>query len=335
MNTPTNLHDLITSFFTKHLAAERRVSPNTITSYRDAIKLMLVYATKISKKSPEELHLNDLNSEAVLRFLDDLEANRRNSVRTRNARLAAIKSFFRYVLLREPAAAAVCQRVLSISLKRGITKALGFLSEDELKAILDSIDRSNHEGRRNYLLLALMYDTSARVQEVLNLRPVDFHLGSPAFVRLLGKGRQERISPVLPKTARLVKSFLKELRQDPMSSEPIFKNRMGSTLSRFGARYVLRKYVRRAARRFPTLGRSKISPHTLRHTKAMHLLESGVGIETIKEILGHKDISSTGVYVTASLDTKRRALEQAGKSILRRPPRHLVRPNVLSWLESL
>src|SRR5262249_28243503 len=196
--------------------------------------------------------------------------------------------------------------------EEGTPPRLGYLSAEELEGLLGRVDRSAGEGRRDYLLPALLYDTGARIQELLDVAPADFHLLSPAFVRVLGKGRKERLCPLLPQTARVVARFLEAEGRPAEDRGPLFRNRRGDKLTRQGARYPLKKYLGAASGSMPSLSRRGISLHTLRHTKAMHLLQSGIPIITIKDVLGHADVKSTEVYVQTDLEAKRKALEQAG-----------------------
>jgi len=333
MTTP-DLSTLVTAFFVQYLAAERNVSAHTTAAYRDALKLLLRFVADRRGRSVAQLGIEDVTPPLILDFLIDLETSRHNSIRTRNARLAAIQSFFRYVLEREPALATTCQRVLAIPDKRYVRQVLGYLTESEIAEILHQIDRSTPDGERDYLLIALLYDTGARVQELLDLRPRDFRFASPAFVRLRGKGRRERLCPLLPQTARVVTQYLAARGRSLEDEQPLVRNRRGEPLSRHGARYLLAKYVTRAQVTTPSLKRSGISPHTLRHTKAMHLLQSGVPLVTIKDFLGHADLKSTEVYVQIDLEMKRKALTTTGTPCQSRHRRQLP-PDLIAWLEAL
>lgn len=329
------LAPFLTSFFVRHLPLERNVSPHTIAAYRDSIKLLLRFAHSDARRAPSSLDVEDLTTELILRFLAHLETSRRNSVRTRNARLAAVHSFFRYILDSEPALARVCQRVLAIPVKKAARPVLGYLSETELAHLLGQVDRSSREGERDYLLLALLYDTGGRIQELLDLTPSDFRLSPPPFVRILGKGRRERLCPLLPQTARLVGRFLADGDRSPDDRTPLLQNRYGQHLTRHGARYVLTKYIDRARVSMPALQRRRISPHTLRHTKAMHLLQAGVPLVTIKDILGHADVRSTEVYVQCDLAMKRDALSLVGSPTESRKKHARAPKDLVAWLESL
>ena len=331
MNT---LSTLITDFFIPHLARERNASQHTVAAYRDAIKMLLSFAARFQGRTVDRLCFSDLSVEVVLQFLNHLETDRGNTIRSRNARLAALHSFFRYAMSREPALASSCQRLLAIPFKKCTRPTLGYLTEDELKSLLDQVDREAVNGERDYVLLALLYDTGARVQELLNLKPSDFRLQRPALVRITGKGRKERICPLLPQTARLVDRFIAETGRAE-DGGPCFVNRYGQTLSRHGVRYLLKKYLAAAHKETPRMGRPGISPHTLRHTKAMHLLQAGLPLITIKDILGHADIKSTEIYVETDLEMRRKALERVGTPSKARKSRKTLAPDLLKWLESL
>jgi len=331
-------HDLapfVTAFFVRHLPAERNASPHTTAAYRDSLKLFLRFAAAATQRSAAALHVEDVTPDLILAFLTQLESVRHNTIRTRNVRLAAIHSFFRYVLDVEPALASLCQRVLTIPVKKAPRPALGYLTDTELAHVLGQIDRSTGAGERDYVLLALLYDTGARIQELLDLTPSDFRLAAPPFVRVRGKGRRERLCPLLPQTARLVSRFLSNRGRDANDRAPLLQNRQALPLTRHGARYLLLKYLRRARLSMPTLQRARISPHTFRHTKAMHLLQAGVPLVTIKDILGHVDVKSTEVYIQIDLDMKRDALTRAGTPTCAIPKRGRLPKDLLAWLESL
>lgn len=334
MNAPT-LASLLSAFFVRYLASERGVSQHTIVSYRDSIKLLLKFAAAQCKRPVDQLSVEDLTASLVLNFLTDLETNRGNTTRTRNSRLAAIHSFFRYVAGREPALAALCSPVLAIPVKKAIHPVLGYLNEQELDQILTQVDRSAKNGERDYVLLSLLYDTGARIQELLDLAPCNFHLESPPFVRVLGKGRRERFCPLLPQSARLVQKFLCTQGRRSDEQEPLFQSRPGVRLGRHGARYILLKYLRQATISRPSLSRAGISPHTFRHTKAMHLLQSGVPLVMVKDFLGHVDLKSTEMYVQADLEMKRNALEMANGLQATQPAKPKLAPSLIDWLESL
>jgi len=331
--TPPDLATLITSFFSRHLAAERDASSHTIASYRDTFLLLLRHVAEQTNRSVSRLTIEDINPERILAFLNYLEQERGNSVRTRNARLAAIRSFFSYAMTRDVALAAHVQRVLSIPSKKAPGKLLGYLSEEEIRAVLAQPDRTTPQGRREYLTLAVLYDTAARVEELVTLRPADFRLERMPLVRIMGKGRKERIVPLLPASAKLVRNHLAETGRTIKDIAPLVRNHRGHAMTRSGVTYLLKKHCSRAAEHMPALRRCGISPHTFRHTKAMHLFQAGVSPVTIKEILGHAHLKTVEIYVQADLEMKRKAIEgtpspvKAGRALPKRGP------DLLRWLE--
>jgi len=329
------LATLLSSFFLRYLAMERGVSPHTTASYRDAMKLLLQFSSTRCRRSVDRLVIEDLNAQVVLDFLAHLETSRANTVRTRNARLAAVQTFFRYVAGREPSLAAFCSPVLAIPAKKTLRPVLGYLSEQELGHLLAQVDRTARHGERDYVLLSVLYDTGARIQELLDLKPCDFHLEPPPFVRIRGKGRRERLCPLLPQSAQLVRKFLVARGRRLDEQEPLLQNGRGARLGRHGARYILLKYLRRATGSMPNLARAAISPHTLRHTKAMHLLQSGVPLVMVKDFLGHVDMKTTEVYVHADLEMKRKALDLANGPHATQAPQSQLPSSLIEWLESL
>lgn len=330
-----SLAELVTAFFTRHLAAELNASPHTIVSYRDTFRFLLRHLAESTHQKISQLTCDDFTPEAILAFLENLERQRHNSTATRNARLAAIRSFFGYVVSRDPAAAAPARRVLSIPFKKAPGRIVGYLSEPELRAILGGPDRSTASGRRDYLVLALLYDTGARVQELVNLCPADFRLDRLPLVRIIGKGRKERIVPLLPAITKLVRHYLEESNRPPTDTTPLVHNYRGEKMNRSGVRFLIDKYCQQAAAQMPTLQRRAVSPHTFRHTKAMHLLQAGITPVTIKDILGHAHLKTLEVYVQADLEMKRRALESAKSPIDAGPPIHRAEHDLLLWLEQL
>lgn len=328
------LLDLVTAFFVRHLGAERDASLHTVAAYRDAFRLLLPYIATATGRPISRLTIDDFSPANILSFLEYLELERRNSARTRNARLAAIRSFFTFATTREPAVSALSQQILSIPFKKVTVQSLGYLTEAELKAVLAEPDRSTQRGQRDYLLLALLYDTGARVHEIVGLRPVDFRLDRPSLVRIMGKGRKQRIVPLLPATVRLVRDHLLHTGRALDGGDPVIRNYRGEPMGRSGVAFILEKYRRLAASHVHSLTRSGISPHTMRHTKAMHLLQAGVSPVTIKDILGHSHLKTMECYVQADLEMKRAALEAAPAPVeASMQPRH--KPDLLSWLEQL
>lgn len=334
MNQATTLSQWLHDFFHGWLVEQRNVSQHTIWAYRDSWRLFLRFASVRVGKAVAALTLGDLTANEVLAFLQHLEQDRRVTIATRNCRLAALRSFFLYVADREPLAAAQCAVVLRIPTKRSPKRTICYLESEEVTAILNQPDRTTLLGQRDYALLALLYNTGARIQEVLNLCPNAIRLESPAHVRLLGKGRKERICPLWPETATLVAALL---RRDPRQpDEPIFVNRYGDPLGASGVRYRLRQYIKAATKQTPSLATKRISPHTFRHTTAVHLIASGVDITVIRSWLGHAHLDTTGHYAQANLDTKREALDRiTTTSRPTKPPRWKRDVELLSWLDSL
>jgi len=329
------LATLVTSFFTRHLAAELNASGHTIRSYRDTFRLLLRHVAAVTGRRVTQLTLDDLRSETILSFLDYLEQERTNSIATRNARLAAIHSFFSYAASQDAATASLAQRVLAIPFKRTLRRLLGYLTEEELRAILEGPDRAKTKGRRDYMILALLYDTGARVQELLDLCPADFRLDRLPLVRITGKGRRQRIVPLLPATANLVRSYLAESGRLATDTSPLLSNYRGEKMTRSGVSFLLDRYRQLAAQDVPALRRAGISPHTFRHTKAMHLVQAGVSPITVKDLLGHAHLKTLEAYVEADLEMKRRALESTPSPVNPGPQAQRHEPDLLRWLEQL
>jgi site-specific recombinase XerD len=325
---------LLHAFFHEWLAQQRNVSHHTVLSYRDTWRLFLRFVAARKRRSVGDLALEHLAAEEVLAFLRHSEEERKVTVGTRNCRLAALRSFFRFVADREPLAFAQCAEILRIPTKKAPTSDVNYPDADEVAAILKQPDRSTLEGQRDHALLALLYNTGARIQEALNLCPQSVRFRSPAQVTLFGKGRKERICPLWPETADLLTALLK--RQPRPENEPIFLNRYGRPLNAAGVRFKLKQYVRGAAERVPTLKRKHVSPHTFRHTMGVAMVTAGVNITVIRSWLGHVSLDTTNHYARANLETKRLALEQVDKSTRpTKPPRWKRDPNLLTWLNSL
>jgi integrase/recombinase XerD len=325
---PTLLQD----FFQQRLVAQRGASAQTIASYRDAFELFLRYAEQRTGRSPSALTLEDLDAPIVLTFLDHLEAERGNSSRTRNLRLTAIRSFLRYASIRDPTALPVAQRVLAIPTKRFDHPVLGFLSREEVQFLLDAPDRTTWSGQRDAVLFAVLYNTGARVSEITGLRRADVLLDRASALHLHGKGRKERVVPLWKNTAAQLRQWLPRI--NPSPDTPVFPNRAGARMSRSGAEHRLRVALTTASKRCPSLVGRRISPHTLRHTTAMHLLQSGVDITVIALWLGHENPSTTHLYVEADLAMKEAALHRL-KDPAPGPLRFRARDRLLTFLEAL
>jgi site-specific recombinase XerD len=263
------------------------------------------------KRSVVLLGFEDITPEDVLAFLDYLETDRGNAASSRNARLAAIHAFARYAAAYDPECLECCQKLLALPFKRANQRIVEYLEADEIRAILDAPDRSTTGGRRDYTLLLALFNTGARVQEIVEIRPRDLQLERPRQVLLRGKGRKERICPLWSQTAEAFRALLVENRVDLGSMEPLFRNQRGSPLTRFGVRYLIRKYARMAQSAAPTLAAKRVHPHTMRHSTAVHLLQAGVDLVTISHWLGHASVETTNRYAAVDLETKRAALAKA------------------------
>lgn len=334
---PTDLAVQLTAFLGSYLPAQRGASANTVKAYRDAFTLLLRYCRDQLGRPPERLALLDIDVPCVLGFLGHLETERRCQPRTRNQRLAAIHAFFRYVQTEEPDKLAHCQRILAVPMQRSVQQPVSYLSVESTAAILAQPDTQTVSGRRDALLLSLLYDTGARVQELADIRVRHVRLEAPPQLRLTGKGKKSRVVPLMAATSALLTAYLDEHHRDraELGDRPLFFNRRGDALTRFGIRYILRKYAAAAREHHPAMPAS-ITPHTMRHTKAMHLLQAGNPAIVIRDILGHADIKTTGVYARADLEARRRALEKAdSRTPPASPPSWQSNPELLDWLRGL
>ena len=332
MSSHVNLAPLLQAFFTDRLMRQQRASPHTIGSYRDTFRLLFEFTQRRLKKPPSRLHLEDLNAPLIGAFLDELQRNRGNSPRTRNVRLAAVRSFFRYVALQEPGRGALIQRVLAMPSQRCDRKTIAFLTASEIDALLAAPDRGTWSGRRDRTLLLLMVQTGLRVSEVTGLRCEDIVLGSGAHVRCRGKGRKERCTPLRRDTVDALRRWLHEHHAAP--DKPLFPNARGRPLSRDGVAYLLTKHAAAAQHRCPTLARKRISPHVLRHSTAMELLQHGVDRSVIALWLGHESAETTQMYLHASLELKEKALARTAPKNLP-PGRYQPGDKLLAFLKSL
>lgn len=304
----TDFTKALTAYFSTYLPLTCGVSPNTCNSYRDAFKLLLLYFQEEKGVPANSIELRMLNRNLVSDFLDWLEAQRKVSVTTRNQRLAAMKAFAHYVQYRNPEYLENCTDIITMRPKKHEKPVIPFLTEDELKALLAQPDPSTRHGLRDLTLLSLLYDSGARVQEITDLQLKDIRLTNPAMVTLTGKGRKARQVPLMKETCTLLDTYIRnfDLNSEPLTA-PLFFNKKGEALSRYGITYILKKNVSKAE-----LDGSarKISPHGLRHTKAMHLLRAGVNMIYIRDFLGHVDISTTEVYARIDAEMKRKVFEE-------------------------
>jgi len=328
----TQLAPSLQAFFTERLAGQQRVSPHTIASYRDSFRLLLAFAQRQTGTRPARLALDQLDAPLIGAFLEHLETERGNSARTRNVRLAAIHSFFNYCMLRHPEHAGLIARVLAIPSKRSEKRIVTFLQPGEVKALLESPDRTTWAGRRDHALLLTAAQTGLRVSELIALSNADVQLGTGAHLRAFGKGRKERVAPLTSQTAAVLKVWFRE--RGGLPTDPLFPTRTGRPLTRDAIERRLAKHLASAQARCPSLLSKRVSMHVLRHTAAMMLLHAGVDTSTIALWLGHEQERTTHVYLHADLELKQRALDRATPPN-GRPGRYQAPDKLLAFLEGL
>jgi integrase/recombinase XerD len=302
----TPLLALVQSYFQAHLRGVRGASQHTIRAYRDGLRLFFVFIAEERGRPVSKLNVEDLRSDVVLAFLDHLERVRRNSAGTRNCRLAAVHGFVEHVLRHDPCHAEQYRQVLAMPAKRAQSRPPSYLEPEEARVLLRQPESTTTAGIRDRALLLVLYNTGARVSEALSIRTEDIQLQRPRQVRLHGKGSKDRFCPLWAETAIAIRSLL---RCNPPGQGPIFRNARGAALSRDGAAYILGKHARSAARILPVLARRKITPHVLRHSCAVALLQAGVELSVIRDYLGHVSVATTGRYLSTNLQTKRTVLE--------------------------
>jgi site-specific recombinase XerD len=325
----------VQAFFGDYLSSQRDMSPHTIASYRDSVKLLLAFAARRRHKEVAALIFEDLGPDVVLEFLEDIEKTRGNTARTRNARLAAIHTLFAYIAAHEPQLLGLCQRIRAIPIKKTVVGSITYLEYEEVLHILASIDQSRPLGRRDYLLVLLLFETGARASELVSLRTSSLRFVEPPQVRILGKGRKERICPLRKKTAALIRAHLRE-RSVIALDAPLFVGLRGEPLSRFGLLRIVQRHVHTAAKTMPSLAKKRIGPHTFRHAAAIHLLRATNDLSVVRSWLGHVSIVTTDHYTEIDIEAKRRALE-ASEPVPsgRRSPSWRKNPDLLTWLEAL
>ena len=333
MRTKATLAGLLQGFFTGRLIGQRRVSPHTVASYRDTFRLLLRFARGRLKKEPAKLGLAEVDAPLLVAFLDHLEKERGNSARSRNARLAAVHSFFRYVALQEPEHVAQAQRILAIPCKRYTRRPIDYLTGAEVEALLGAPDPRTHLGRRDAALLRVAVETGLRLSELIGLRRQDVELSHGAHVRCVGKGRKERCTPLRKETVRVLRAWLGEREGEP--SDPLFPNARGGPLSPDGVQYLLAKHGTTAATRCASLKGKRVTPHVLRHTAAMNLLHHGVDSSVIALWLGHEQVETTQMYLHASLDLKERTLEKIDPYTTPQTGRYRPDDQLLAFLDNL
>jgi integrase/recombinase XerD len=333
----TDFAKYLSSFLGTYMPGVRNVSTNTIRSYRDTYRLFLMYCKNNLGIPVEKISLAKLTDKVVIGFLDWLQEERRCSPSTRNQRLAALHAFFRYVQLEEPVFLASCQKILAIPFMKHYKPPVRHLTPDALRLILEQPDKNTHKGRRDLTILSVLYDTGARVQELVDLRVRDIRLDEPPVVSLTGKGRKTRHVPLMCNTAELLSRYLREngLGYDGTLDTPLFVNHQCEKMTRAGIAYILRKYSEMARKKSLIIPEA-VTPHVLRHTKAMHLYQSGVALIYIRDLLGHVDISTTDIYARADTEMKRKALEKAYPDMTSATlPDWNQNQDLLSWLKNL
>ena len=329
---PAQFASLVQRFFSERLIQQQNVSPRTVAAYRDTFRLLLAYIERQLGKSPAAVSLGEFDAPLILGFLDDLEARRHNSVRSRNARLAAVRAFAHYVALQCPFALQHAQQILAIPAKRFDKPLLGYLGRDEVQALLDAPDIGTWFGQRDRVLLAVLYNTGARVSELTGIRVADVVLDGAACVHLHGKGRKQRTVPLWKETAVQIREWIR--RQALQPEQPLIPNRDGRSMTRSNVAERLALAVVSATERCPLLTGRRVTPHTLRHSTAMHLLQAGVDITVIALWLGHENPATTHGYIEADLAMKERALAAVRPPDVRRL-RYRPADSLLRFLESL
>jgi len=332
MNINDNFPSLVQAFFTDRLLRQRKASDHTIAGYRDSFRLLLHFAARRLGKEPSNLSLDDLDTPFIGEFLDHLEQERHNSARTRNARLAAIHSFFRYVSFREPTSVDLCRRILAIPSKRYERKPIEYLMGEEIDSLLAAPDTATWIGRRDQTLLLVGIQTGLRVSELIGLQREDVVLGTGAHVRCQGKGRKQRCTPLRQEAIKLMTTWLRECPSEPGAT--VFPSSRGGALSRDAVERLVARHCRTAERRCPSLKRKKVTPHVLRHTAAMQLLQHGIDRSVIALWLGHESVETTQMYLHADLRLKEQALSRVTPLDVK-PGRYRPDDKLLAFLESL
>ena len=334
---PTDFSKYLTNFLTKYLSHERGASPNTITSYRDTFVLLITFMESTGLKL-SKLTIDKITKDVIINFLGWVQTDRKNSDTTRNARLSAVHSFFRYLQYQHPENLHDYQQILAIPMKKANQAAMSYLSIEGITLLLKQPNTSTVKGRRDLALLSLMYDTGSRVQEIIDITPSCIRLDQPSTIKVTGKGKKTRIIPMLEGQVSLLRNYMNEhkLTEPGANMYPLFFNSRGEKLTRAGVNHILLKYAARSKIKSPKLVPERISCHSLRHSKAMHLLQAGVNLVYIRDILGHVSVTTTEVYARVDSRKKREAIENAYVDVApKENPSWLKSDSLLEWLKSL
>ena len=333
MKKVTDFALVVSSFFHDYLPSIRNLSKNSIKAYRDTFRLLLVFFQTKYNMLPEKLSLKNITRDTMIQYLEWLQKDRNCSNTTRNMRLASLHSFCRYLQFKDPGMLQKSQEILSIPIKKTHKTIIQYLTVSQTKLLLEQPDTTNKKGRRDLVLMSVLYDTAARVQEICDLKVRDIRLESPSLIRLTGKGCKSRNVPILGNTVSLLKTYMNEfgLNQEGKQDMPLFFNQRFTALSRGGVTHILQKY----SKNIKGLSK-KITPHVLRHSKAMHLLQAGINILLIRDILGHVSIKTTEMYARIEIETKRKVLEEAYPDIIKSDlPDWNMDERLIDFLESL
>lgn len=337
-NKNNKLSIALEDFFLNHLSKIKSMSKNTILSYRDTIKIFLKFICIKKNISLQSIDIDQIDNGIIISFLNNLEEQRENSITTRNIRLAGLHSFFKYFLEKFPEYSRKIQRIMNIPFKKfPIKKDIEYFEYEEIKTILKSINRKKLIGKRDYVLISLMFNTGCRVQEIIQLKTGDITLGRPSSIYIHGKGRKERSCPIWPQTANLLKEYIYERNVDINKSDILFVNYRGEPLSRFGVFYLIKKYAKILLDKHSNYKKKNLHPHSIRHSTAIHLLKSGVDIASIALWLGHESIDTTNKYLKMDMSMKRKILKNLipfdKKDVTKK--RLSKNKNILNWLEAL
>jgi integrase/recombinase XerD len=333
---PTDLSKYISDFISRYLPCEKGASSNTIAAYRDTFVLLLKFTQESMHIKIEKLTLDKITKETILQFLDWIQKERKCRTATRNSRLAAIHSFYRYLQLESLEYMHESQKILSIKFKNNQKETMNYLAIEGIKLLLQQPDTTTTRGRCDLTLLSLMYDTGSRVQEIIDLTPSMIRFNKPSIIKVIGKGNKARLIPMLDAQTEHLVHYLKEQRLNDYSANmyPLFFNSRKEKLTRAGVNHILNKYAAMARRQDKTLIPEKISCHSLRHSKAMHLLQAGVNLVYIRDILGHVSIQTTEIYARADSKQKREAIEKAYTNVMpKEDPAWIANDSLLEWLK--